>query len=454
MKSSIRRYLLINLLIGITLISLFSTYANYYFDRKAIDNHLDHWLSETTFMFRALLGDDLSQRNLDKLQHNINHITAEDKHLSHKFQIEIWDNKNKLLLHSPDSPQIGLNSTHNGFSNFMVDEEHWRVFRLVNPHTGITIITAEKLNTRLQLGHRIAAYAIAILIISYPFLAILIWLIVGNGLATIRKIAQAISDRKPNYLDPVDLQSIPIEVQPLVDELNTLFNRLSQAFEREKAFSANAAHELRTPLAALKTQAQVALRTHNEEERRAALLKLIRGVDRNTHVIQQLLILSRLVPEAVLNDAAEINLTRITTEVIAELAPEAIDNNIDIELIGDSSPIIMKGIPTALSILLRNLIDNAIRYTQKNGAVQVKLHQYPDRIELCVIDNGPGIPPEARSQVFERFYRVLGTKVPGSGLGLAIVRQIAKLHQATVTLGAPAHQTGLEVKVVFPKNVI
>ena len=200
----------------------------------------------------------------------------------------------------------------------------------------------------------------------------------------------------------------------------------------------------------MKTQAQVALKTTNEKERQAILQNVITGVDRCNHVVQQLLTLSRLVPEAnALSDVIELNLGRLATEIIAQLAPAALDKQIDIELIAEDEAVSIYGNITALSILIRNLVDNAIRYTPEFGEVRIRITPENGHVVLRVTDNGPGIPAELRARVFERFFRVLGSKSPGSGLGLAIVQQIAQLHNAQVKLGPAPGGKGLEVEVTF-----
>lgn len=378
MITSIRRYLLVHLLLGFTAIIAMMTLASSYCDHQSIDRHLDHWL-----------------------QLSVQHCQQGKSIATHKK------------------------------------------------------LTAERNGLRQSLERQIATNAMYILIFSYPILGLLIWFIIGRGLKALSRVGKEVSDRAAHYLEPFDLQSIPREMSPLIDELNKLFLRLHQGLEREKAFSANAAHELRTPLAAIKTQAQVAGKMVDETQRKKALRNLIASVDRCTHVVQQLLILSRLVPDATLQDVSKLNLSNLTAEVIAELAPAAIRKQIDIELITGSTQIFLEGNATALSILIRNLVDNAIRYTPEHGVITVHLNQSIGQRHLIlrVTDNGPGISPELRSQVFERFYRVLGNQSSGSGLGLAIVQQIASLHCAKVILETPSSGQGLEVIIHFPGHV-
>ena len=309
------------------------------------------------------------------------------------------------------------------------------------------------MDIREQLIHSIAQNDIYILLLAYPLLGVLVWLVVGRGLQNLKRIAEEVAHRVPTFLEPVDASETPKEIQPLIEELNKLLLRLQQALEREKRFASDAAHELKTPLAALKTQAEVALTLEDEDSKEKALQNLVLGVDRSTHIVQQLLTLSRLVPEtSSYVELLTIDLTKLAAEVLANLAPYALEKDIDIELDAPEHPIHINGNHTALGILLRNLVDNAIRYTPEKGKVKVVLEETDTHIALMVQDSGPGIPKHLRARVFERFFRILGSKASGSGLGLSIVQQIATLHHATIHLGTPPWDHGLQFEVRFLKD--
>jgi len=461
---SIRKFLLINLLLTIIITTAVTLAGNYFLDRHDIRSHLDILLSQASISFDALLGQDFHQRDLLKLQRSIDTIpeqtktslkgTSQAKHYSahEKYQFQVWSGKGDLLLSTAKAPKQRLATTKLGFGEYKLNNTRWRTFTHYDKLNDIYIIAAEKVNEREKLANRIAIDDIYIMIITYPIAGILIWLIVGFGLRSIRRVTHEVSHRVPSYLEPVEVYSAPTEIKPLVIELNKLFLRLQQAFDREKRFAGDAAHELRTPLAALKTQAQVALKAKNDNERKQQLRNVIRGVDRCTHVVQQLLTLSRLVPESnTLKDTAKVDLKKLTGEYVAQLAPLAIEKNIDIELQAKHKDCYIQGNLTALGILIRNLVDNAIRYTPEDGKIIVSVQTDDELVTLKVTDNGPGIPPELRSRVFERFYRVLGNKSPGSGLGLAIVQQIAQLHDAQLKLGTSPQGQGLEVGITFNK---
>jgi two-component system sensor histidine kinase QseC len=290
-----------------------------------------------------------------------------------------------------------------------------------------------------------------ILLLTYPLFGFSVWLIIGLALRSITRVTTEISSRASTYLEPVKAENIPIEIKPLVVELNQLFIRLKLAFERNKRFAADAAHELRTPLAALKTQAQVALKAETEADRDYALIKVLQGVDRSSHMVAQLLTLSRLGQEEALSDIKPVDLHKLAAEIIAYLVPVALEKSIEIELASPPTTTTIMGNDITLGILIRNIVDNAIRYTPMNGEVKVQLLRNTEQVILRVTDSGPGIPAEYRERVFERFFRILGATAPGSGLGLAIVAQIADLHGAKINLGSASHGTGLLFEVIFPR---
>jgi two-component system sensor histidine kinase QseC len=325
------------------------------------------------------------------------------------------------------------------------------VYAEIDPSSHNKIVVAELYEIRNVLADSITRNNAYILLLTYPFFGLVIWFIVGFAFRSVTRVTTEISNRASTFLEPVDANFVPIEIKPLVTELNQLFIRLKLAFNRNKRFAGDAAHELRTPLAALKTQAQVALKMDNEVERHNALLKVIQGVDRSTHVVAQLLTLSRLSQEETLNDLHPLNLHKLATEIIAYLVPIALEKNIEVELLPPPADSMIIANDTAIGILIRNVVDNSIRYTPPNGEVTISIFNEEDKIIFRVVDTGPGIPLELRERVFERFFRILGTTAAGSGLGLAIVSQIAELHQAEIFLSSPPNGVGLQFSIAFNK---
>lgn len=465
MRPSIRTFLLINLLLSVTLITSLAIIGNLFLAHKDIQTQLDAQLIRTTMRMDAFFSIPVKAENYPLIQAALNSKTialTQNASLkpsqrgissdSNNLEFQIWDNNGNLLIHSADAPKMPLSSGNNGLTTLWLDGKAWRVNTIYNPESKLTIMVAERNNYRQHLENQLTQDTIIIMLITYPFLGFLIWVIVGRGLDTLKRVAQEVKHRAPTYLKPVDLESVPTEIEPLVEELNNLFNRLSDAFERNKRFTADAAHELKTPLAALSTQTQVALRATTPEDRKAALLKVLASVNRSTHMVQQLLTLSRMDPEATCLKPERIQLGRLATEVAALLAPEAVAKNIDLELINPESGAIILGNPTYISILIRNLVDNAIRYNDENGFVKIDIEEDEEHVILSVSDDGPGIPEELRERVFERFYRVIGNKSTGSGLGLGIVAQIIQLHRAELELNTPANGKGIEFRILFEKT--
>ena len=270
-------------------------------------------------------------------------------------------------------------------------------------------------------------------------------------LEALSQLTRELSTKASNELTLMKPQDYPQEFHPMLNELNLLFARIHADYDRNKRFSADAAHELRTPMTALKTQAQLALQMTEPQEQRKAIENVIISINRSIHVIQQLLTLSRLDHEEKLNDVSHVHLESVCAELIAFMYPQALEKNIEIELSNECAQPIISGNEAALGILLRNLLDNAIRYTPNNARIDVKIIERNHNILLQIIDNGPGIPEEYRDKVFDRFFRVLGTKQTGSGLGLAIVKQITDLHKAKIHLQTSEHGQGLTVTVFFRK---
>lgn len=466
MKISIRKFLLVNLLLAITVTTTLTAIGNYYLDQRDIQEHLDTLMAVSGLSYEALLEGHADEKTLQNMQAQLNQIPHKiATHLPplnpsepsledyiNRFSFQLWSKDGTRLLHSPHAPEILPDTLKDGLSKVIVDNKRWRVFSIVDKPSGARLILAERYDTRSALRQRIAQDDLYIMLLTFPLSGILIWIIIGRGLASLDRVAKEVAHRAPSHLEPVNIEAAPDEIKPIIDELNQLFFKLQEAFDREQRFAADAAHELRTPLAAIKTQAQVALNTDDIHEKNTALKKLIVSVNRSTHTVQQLLTISRLVPDAPNNtDFESVNLVHLTRDMLTMLAPKAVEKGIELEFKAENKIKSFKGNATALCILIRNLVDNAIRYTSKNGSVWVKVYSEKQQVILEVSDNGPGIPAELRERVFERFYRVIGNKATGSGLGLGIVKQICTLHQATIELDEPPEHSGLVVRVIFPR---
>jgi two-component system OmpR family sensor kinase len=283
-----------------------------------------------------------------------------------------------------------------------------------------------------------------------PVLALVIWFAVGHALQPLQRLTALVKARRVNALDALPDEQLPDEVQPVVKALNDLLDRLRAALGRERAFMADAAHELRTPLTALYLQMGMLTRASDESEREAAMETLSAGVQRAIRLVEQMLALARQEPRAE-RPHVPVRLDDLAREIVAELVPVADARHIDLG-VAAAQPAQVAGDPDALRTLLRNLVDNAVRYTPTAGRVDVTVEAAAPGgggPRLTVADDGPGIAPEERTRVFDRFYRRPGTEPPGSGLGLAIVKAIADSHDATVQLADGPGGKGLAVTVSF-----
>lgn len=332
-----------------------------------------------------------------------------------------------------------------GFSNVMVNRVGWRVLSL--PSRGYVIQVAQPLAVRQQRAVGLALQTLTPLALMLPVLGAAIWLIVGAQLRPLDRIAESVRQRQPEALEPLSEASLPDEVRPLVVALNDLLARLRAAIDAQQAFVADAAHELRTPLTALRLQVQLAEQADDAGEQAAAFAQLRGGIDRAARMVEQMLDLARHEAAPVMNEP--VALLALAQEVVADLAPLADARGQDLGL-AESEPATVRGDPHALRMLLRNLADNAVRYTPEGGRVDVSVGRHLGVPFLAVTDTGPGIPPQDRERVFGRFVRRAGSSAPGTGLGLAIVQTIVRNHRSIIELGDNPAGAGLRVTVRFP----
>lgn len=452
--NSLRAKLLV-LLLAIISAAWLATAVFIYFDaHHEIDELFDAQLAQSARVLLAQAGHDL--HDLKDVRDDDDGIATEMAGAGHKYErkiaFQVRDEHGRLLLRSASAPAEPLAAQEGGFADAVIAGTLWRIYTLQDEEGEIRVQVGERHSVRNELAASVAQRLLLPLGITLPVLALLIWFAVGKGLSPLRRIGSEVAQRDPANLAPLEGRSTPAEVAPLLHSLNDLFRRLDLALESERRFTADAAHELRTPLAALKIQAQVARRAENEAQRGAALDKLILGADRATHLIGQLLTLARLEPTGgnpVLKAGCDV--AAIARQTLADLAPAALDKEIELGLSSPDSARIA-GNADMLGILLRNLVDNAIRYTPRHGHVDVSLAVEHGRARLEVTDSGPGIPEQERQRVFDRFYRILGNDAAGSGLGLSIVRRIADFHAVKLTLASGEHGAGLRVSVEFPLN--
>lgn len=369
-------------------------------------------------------------------------------HADEDVVIHIWDGSGRSLYLSHSHPALPARAEL-GFSNVTTQQGEWRLYSMQLGPTVVQI--AQPMSARRTLAARMALRTVAPLLLLLPLLAWLVWMAVGRGLRPLREIATEVRARDANTLAPLAVRPMPDEIAPLSAALNQLLERLSHAIDTQRAFVADAAHALRTPLTALQLQAQLVERADDGAARDEAIGKLRQGLERLTHLVTQLLTLARQEPGAAGPPHEPVELHQLAAGVVADMAQAALDRDIDLGLDGsaDAAPAVVRGDADALRILLTNLLDNALAYIPAGGRIDVAVRRSADgrSVELVVSDNGPGIPAEERARVFDRFYRVADAPTGGSGLGLAIVAEIAQSHGARVLLEDAG--PGLRVRVVF-----
>jgi two-component system, OmpR family, sensor histidine kinase TctE len=279
-----------------------------------------------------------------------------------------------------------------------------------------------------------------------------VWYGVGRGLAPLAHLQREIEQRSHRDLSPLPESTVPREVEPLIDAMNDLLGRLDASIAAQQRFIADAAHQLRTPMAGLKTQTELALRQTQTAEAKTALKQLHIATEQMTRLVNQLLSLARTEPATGRAMATEqINFVELARETTTDWVPRALTRNVDLGFEGQPGAAQIEGDSFLLREMLNNLLDNAIRYTHPGGRITVRVNTVEGQLTLSVEDNGPGVPEADRERVFERFYRVLGTGAEGCGLGLAIVREIALRHRAEVSLSARADGTGTIVRTIFSR---
>jgi signal transduction histidine kinase len=363
------------------------------------------------------------------------------------FVVQIWDIFGaRTYLSRPGLPMI--NQTVLGYANLSLGGEAWRAYGL---QTGAGVIQiAQPVSVREGLARAAAERVVIPLILLLPIMIVAVAWIVRRGLMPLQYVAAEVQRRDVHSLRPLGAGDLPREIEPLVRELNRLLGRLQEAFAAQRAFISDAAHELRSPLTALRLQLQLLDRAPDEAARLEARARLGGAVERAIHLAEQLLTLARSDPQELAGEFGPVDLAAVAAEAITDTHELALARSIDLAL--DAAPgSVVRGNGEALRILARNLIDNAVRYTPPEGSVLVRCRSRAEGALLEVTDTGPGIPAAERDRVFDRFYRRAAAQANGTGLGLAIVKSIAGHHGARVVLG-DAPGGGLHVEVEFPQS--
>ncbi|MBP6665931.1 MAG: sensor histidine kinase N-terminal domain-containing protein [Ottowia sp.] len=361
--------------------------------------------------------------------------------------IQIWRADGVMLYRSPQGrllpPQTVI-----GFSDTVAGGEPYRIYAL---RTATQVVqVAQQTEARGRMAGQLALRAVLPVALLAPVLMLIVWWVVGRAIGPIERVRRQVAARRPDDLAPLPTAGLPAEVRPLVGEMNGLLTRLSAAWDALTHFTADAAHELRSPLAALRLQAQSLQRAPDDATRAIATERLLAGIDRATRLVEQLLALARQEGAGEGAELVSLDLTALARNALADAEPEAARHAIALTLDAPTAHVVLRADEAALAVLLRNLLGNALRHTPPGGQVRVGVREEASVIDLTVEDSGPGIAPDERARVQDRFYRVPGTPGHGSGLGLAIVRAIAERHGAALTLDASPTLGGLRVMLRWP----
>lgn len=436
---SLRRRLLVLLLGGVSA-GWLATMALIYIDaHKEVDELFDAQLSQAAQTLLALASQDAGN--------GVEDLGAAGHKYQRRLRFQVWRADGKLLIRSNNAPEMPL-TTAIGFAETQDANGHWRHYSQWSEGRHLQIQVSEDHQIRDELIGHIAWRLLFPALFGLPLIGLWVWLATRHGLSSLDGVARQIASRAPQQLQAIHPLSAPGEIRPLIDALNGLFQRVIQNIEAERRFTADAAHELRTPLAALQAQLQVAQRARDGEEHDRSLQQLQSGLTRAAHLVDQMLLLARLDPESGLPDPQTVDLAALTESVCADLGPQILARNLDFDF-ESVSPATLTGQAEWLRVLIRNLVDNAVRYTPEGGKVAVRITGEDGHLTFSVSDSGPGIPEAERNAVLRRFHRLDQAGQPGSGLGLAIVARIAELHGARLWLDSAPMTKGLDIGVQF-----
>ncbi|CAI09688.1 ATP-binding protein [Aromatoleum aromaticum] len=442
-----------------------------------IEELFDAQLAQTARLLEGMVERDMTPAARESLQQTLNQASSarEAKRPGHPYEsklaFQVLDDRARIVLQSASAPAdlfAGLVSTlavdfspHgalppvmasrlDGYHNVPIDVHRWRVFVLHDVRDASWIVVGEREDVRGELVGKIALRTLLPDVVGLPLLAVLMWVAIGWSLRPLKQMAALIKARNPDDLAPLVIGRLPRELEPMVAALNRLLQQLHALLEREKRFLADAAHELRTPLAVLRIHAQNALDAPDPADRAESLHQLVHGVDRSTRLVAQLLTLARLEPGTIDLGVETLDLHLFIRNELAEIIPLALERGQELTLVADETGNYRaEADRTSFAVLLQNLVGNAIQYTPEHGRLRVTLQAAPQSLTLHVEDSGPGVPDAMKARLFERFLR--GETGTGAGLGLSIVQRVVELHGGMITLG-DAELGGLDVRVDLPRH--
>ncbi|WP_248920072.1 sensor histidine kinase [Pseudomonas entomophila] len=439
------------LMLGTGLLALY----NYHDSRREINEVYDAHLAQNARLLQGVMSMPVQDGAHEALYQAFNQALAgAGRHqVGHPYEsklaFQVWQDGGALLVHTPSAPTLGSPPTTPGFYDFTSGGEQWRGFVLPVPEKHWVIWVGERDDVRYDLIDRIVRHTLFPFLLGSLALALLVWAAIGWGLRPLQNMANVIRGRHADSLEPLQLVPLPSELEPMQAAINRLLAQIEDLLRREHRFIADAAHEMRTPLAALRLHAQNALAASNDVERQKALGFLMGGVDRLTRVVNQLLTLARVEPGLRQRGSTRVDLAEVVTDTLADLTPwilaRGLEPSLDISE-GDHHLAIDAG---ALSIALQNLVSNAVEHSPPAGRITVSLRRLDSAFELVVEDEGPGIDEASLSRVFERFYS--RDNPNGAGLGLSIVATIVDRLGGQVRLSNRA-DGGLAATLLLPMD--
>lgn len=349
-----------------------------------------------------------------------------------QLSCQIWSLQGQLVSRSESAPGTSLADHSSGFAETDIDGVPWRVFAVVNEELGVRVLVGDSIAMRERLVSDMVKGLLLPAVLILPLLAVMIWLSVGRGLSPLDRLARALSRRRETELHPLPEDSAAKEITPMITALNGLFNRVAEARQRERNFTAYAAHELKTPLAGLKTQAQIAIRAPDRATQEKALGHIVNSVDRTSRMVKQLIDMAAVDTSEQEDEKEQVDVDQLVREVALELEPLAAHRSVSLDCRQAASGSILKTDRTLLRIALRNIMENAIQHTHTQTVVTAATRYVDGVMSVSITDQGPGIPPEEHGRVTERFYR--GTSsAAGSGLGLSIVDMAVQRLRGSLT---------------------
>jgi signal transduction histidine kinase len=445
MKScSLRVRLLRLLLLPMLAAFVLTGTVSYFFAAHEAEEVYD---AQLTHLARILLA--LSEHEIEEGDLSEKRISLEEQLDLHEYEkhfaYRAWLGEN-IILSSSNAAEFGPPTQSSGFTGRMIQNEHWRFFVLRKE--GVTVEVAERYEVRADLVRHIAGGILLPQLLIIPAFIMVIWLGVAQGLRPLDLISGMIREREPNMLEPIDPPVTPKEILPVIDAINDLIRRTAEVLDKEKHFSNYAAHELRTPLAALKTQLQVALRTKQQAKADALLRETLPAIERLQHLVDQLLTFTRVQRSDSL--FAAVDFSSLCETTARDMAAQLTSNQRQFE--SHITPgLTLYGQHEMLQALLRNLLDNAVKYTQEGGKITLRLQPEHHGIRLSVVDDGIGIDEAHKTQLFDSFYRAASGHADGSGLGLAIVKWVADAHHATIAISEGPEHKGSNFNLLFPQ---